>query len=448
MTHKRDNYQFLTQAPVHKVILTMALPTIASMLVTNFYNMADTFFVSKINVQCTAAVGIVFSMMSVIQAIGFFFGHGSGNYISRKLGARKIEEARTMSATGFTYSFSFGLLLAIAGHIWLDELAMWLGSTPTILPYSKEYLSIVLIGAPFMTSSLTMNNQMRFQGNASYAMYGILLGAVMNIALDPLLIFAFDLGIRGAAWATVASQVSSFLVLLYMTRKNGGIRIDLRNYSHKLSYVKEIFFGGTPSLSRQGLAAISTTALNLSAGAYGDAAIAGMSIVNRYCFLIFAIMVGLGQGFQPLCGFCYGAKLYGRVKDGFTYCVKIATLFLAACALLSFGFSHSIISMFRDDADVVAIGSSALRWQSVTFILLPLITMTNMMMQTTRKPVRANIAAAARSGLFFIPLIFILPHHWGLLGVEMCQAVSDCLSFLVCAPIAWSAFRDMGVTRH
>lgn len=448
MTHKRDNYQFLTQAPVHKVILTMALPTIASMLVTNFYNMADTFFVSKINVQCTAAVGIVFSMMSVIQAIGFFFGHGSGNYISRKLGARKIEEARTMSATGFTYSFSFGLLLAIAGHIWLDELAMWLGSTSTILPYSKEYLSIVLIGAPFMTSSLTMNNQMRFQGNASYAMYGILLGAVMNIALDPLLIFAFDLGIRGAAWATVASQVSSFLVLLYMTRKNGGIRIDLRNYSHKLSYVKEIFFGGTPSLSRQGLAAISTTALNLSAGAYGDAAIAGMSIVNRYCFLIFAIMVGLGQGFQPLCGFCYGAKLYGRVKDGFTYCVKIATLFLAACALLSFGFSHSIISMFRDDADVVAIGSSALRWQSVTFILLPLITMTNMMMQTTRKPVRANIAAAARSGLFFIPLIFILPHHWGLLGVEMCQAVSDCLSFLVCAPIAWSAFRDMGVTRH
>lgn len=448
MTHKRDNYQFLTQAPVHKVILTMALPTIASMLVTNFYNMADTFFVSKINVQCTAAVGIVFSMMSVIQAIGFFFGHGSGNYISRKLGARKMEEARTMSATGFTYSFCFGLLLAIAGHIWLDELAMWLGSTPTILPYSKEYLSIVLMGAPFMTSSLTMNNQMRFQGNATYAMYGILLGAVMNIALDPVLIFGFDLGISGAAWATVASQVSSFLVLLYMTRKNGGIRIDLRNCSRKLSYVKEIFFGGTPSLSRQGLAALSTTALNLSAGAYGDAAIAGMSIVNRYCFLIFAIMVGLGQGFQPLCGFCYGAKLYGRVKEGFFYCVKIGTLFLAVCALLSFGFSHSIIALFRDDADVVAVGASALRWQSVTFILLPVITMTNMMMQTTRKPVRANIAAAARSGLFFIPLIFILPHHLGLLGVEMCQAVSDLLSFCVCAPIAWSAFRDMGLARH
>lgn len=443
MKTKRDNYKFLTQAPVHKVILTMALPTIISMLVTSLYNMADTFFVSKINTQCTAAVGIVFSVMSVIQAIGFFFGHGSGNYISRKLGARQTGDARTMSATGFAYSLSFGLMLAIIGHIWLTPLATILGSTPTILPYTKQYLGIVLLGAPFMTASLTMNNQMRFQGNAAYAMYGILTGALINLLLDPLLIFGFALGIAGAAWATVLSQMCSFIVLFYMTRQNGGISINLRHYSPRLSFVKEIIFGGTPSLSRQGLAAFSTAALNVAAGVYGDAAIAGMSIVTRICFFIFAVIIGLGQGFQPLCGFCYGAKLYSRVKEGFFYCIKMGSIFLALCAIVGFCFAHQIVAAFRHDPEVVAVGAAALRWQMATFVLLPTIGLTNMLMQTIRKPIRANIVAAARSGLFFIPLIFILPHFLGLLGVEMCQAISDVLSFAVCLPIAWSAFRDM-----
>ena len=443
MKAKRDNYKFLTQAPVHKVILTMALPTIISMLVTSLYNMADTFFVSKINTQCTAAVGIVFSVMSVIQAIGFFFGHGSGNYISRKLGARQTGDARTMSATGFAYSLSFGLMLAIIGHIWLTPLATILGSTPTILPYTKQYLGIVLLGAPFMTASLTMNNQMRFQGNAAYAMYGILTGALINLLLDPLLIFGFALGIAGAAWATVLSQMCSFIVLFYMTRQNGGISINLRHYSPRLSFVKEIIFGGTPSLSRQGLAAFSTAALNVAAGVYGDAAIAGMSIVTRICFFIFAVIIGLGQGFQPLCGFCYGAKLYSRVKEGFFYCIKMGSIFLAFCAIVGFCFAHQIVAAFRHDPEVVAVGVAALRWQMTTFVLLPTIGLTNMLMQTIRKPIRANIVAAARSGLFFIPLIFILPHFLGLLGVEMCQAISDVLSFAVCLPIAWSAFRDM-----
>lgn len=445
MKAKRDNYLFLTQAPVHKVILTMALPTIVSMLVTSFYNMADTFFVSKINTQCTAAVGIVFSVMSVVQAIGFFFGHGSGNFMARKLGARETHVARVMSATGFVYSLLFGTLLAIAGHVWLTDLALLLGSTSTILPYTKEYLGIVLLGAPFMTASLTMNNQMRFQGNAAYAMCGVLTGAVLNVLLDPLLIFCFGLGISGAAWATVLSQICAFFVLLYMTRQNGGIRIDVRQFSSSLVLVEEIVFGGTPSLSRQGLAALSTTALNVAAGAYGDAAIAGMSIVTRFCFFIFAAIIGLGQGFQPLCGFCYGARLYGRVKEGFFYCIKIGTVFLAVCAVVGFCFAPHIIALFRHDAEVVAIGSSALRWQMLTFVLLPTIGLTNMLMQAIRKPVRANIVAAARSGLFFIPLIFILPCFLGLKGVEMCQAVSDVLSFAVCVPIAWSAFREMGL---
>ena len=284
---------------------------------------------------------------------------------------------------------------------------------------------------------------MRFQGNAAYAMYGILTGAVMNVALDALLIFGFGMGIAGAAWATVISQGCSFGILLYMTRKNGGIRINLRHFTPKLSYVKEIIFGGTPSLSRQGLAAISTIALNLSAGVYGDAAIAGMSIVTRFCFFIFAIIIGLGQGFQPLCGFCYGAKLYARVKEGFTYCIKIGTCFLAVCAIAGFAFAPDIVAMFRHDPEVVAVGSAAMRWQMVTFVLLPTIGLTNMLMQTIRKPIRANLVAAARSGLFFIPLVIVLPRYFGLMGVEMCQACSDVCSFAICVPIAWTAFGEM-----
>ncbi len=440
---KRDNFTFLTQAPVHRVVLTMAVPTILSMLVTSFYNMADTYFVSKINTQCTAAVGVVFSMMSAIQATGFFFGHGSGNYISRKLGARETSDARAMAATGFVYSFLFGALIALIGHLFLTKMAIWLGSTPTILPYTKEYLGTVLLGTPFMTTSLTLNNQMRLQGNAAYAMYGIFTGAVLNVLLDPLLIFVLNMGISGAAWATVISQMCSFGILLYMTRKNGGIRIQLRHFSPRLSLVKEIIFGGTPSLSRQGLAAFSTVALNVAAGAYGDAAIAGMSIVTRFCFFIFAIIIGLGQGFQPLCGFCYGAKLYARVKEGYLFCIRLGSAFLFCCAVLGTIFSEQIVSFFRHDPEVVAVGVSALRWQMLTFILLPTIGLTNMLMQTTRKPIRANIAAAARSGLFFIPLVLILPHFFGLQGVEMCQAVSDVCSFAVCVPIAMSAFREM-----
>ncbi len=440
---KRDNFTFLTQAPVHRVVLTMAVPTILSMLVTSFYNMADTYFVSKINTQCTAAVGVVFSVMSAIQATGFFFGHGSGNYISRKLGARETSDARAMAATGFVYSFLFGALIALIGHLFLTKMAIWLGSTPTILPYTKEYLGTVLLGTPFMTTSLTLNNQMRLQGNAAYAMYGIFTGAVLNVLLDPLLIFVLNMGISGAAWATVISQMCSFGILLYMTRKNGGIRIQLRHLSPRLSLVKEIIFGGTPSLSRQGLAAFSTVALNVAAGAYGDAAIAGMSIVTRFCFFIFAIIIGLGQGFQPLCGFCYGAKLYARVKEGYLFCIRLGSAFLFCCAVLGTIFSEQIVSFFRHDPEVVAVGVSALRWQMLTFILLPTIGLTNMLMQTTRKPIRANIAAAARSGLFFIPLVLILPHFFGLQGVEMCQAVSDVCSFAVCVPIAMSAFREM-----
>lgn len=443
MKKTRDNYTFLTEAPVHKVVFTMAIPTIISMLSTSMYNLADTYFVGSINTQSVAAVGISFAMMAVIQAVGFFYGHGAGNYISRKLGAKEEENARKMAATGFVLSFLTGLVIAILGQLFLTPLCLTLGSTPTILPYTERYLGIILLGAPFMTTSLTLNNMMRFQGNTMYAMKGIMSGVLLNLILAPLLILYFELGITGAAIATLISQCFGCCILFWMTHKGQNIRIHLRNFTPSKTFAKEIIFGGTPSLSRQGLGSIATLVLNVAAGAYGDAAIAGMSIVTRISFFTYAVVIGLGQGFQPLCGFCYGAKLYNRVKEAYYYCIKCGTIFLAICAVIGFIFSEPIIELFRDDAKVIEVGAMALKWQVISFPLVATIVLTNMLMQTIRKPIRANIVASARSGLFFIPLIFILPHFFGLLGVEMCQAWADFCSFAVAIPIAWSAFRDM-----
>ncbi len=437
-----DNYTFLTQAPVHRVIVTMAIPTIISMLVTGLYNIADTFFVGKIDTQATAAVGIVFSLMFFVQAMGFFFGHGSGNYISRELGARRHENAVKMASTGFFSSFFFGLVILVLGEIFLTPLSLMLGSTATILPYTEDYMQVILLGAPFLTSSLTLNNQMRLQGNANFAMYGIVTGAILNVLLDPFFIFTCGLGVSGAAWATVVGQLVSFVILFFMARRGENIAIRFRNFSPSIQRYKEIFYGGSPSMMRQGLACVATMSLNFAAGAYGDSAIAAMSIVSRIAMLSFAVVIGLGQGFQPVCGFCYGAGLYDRLKEAYKFTVTIGTFFLIVLAIIGWVISGTLIGVFRDDPEVIAIGIVALRWQLCVFPVNALILASNMLAQTCRKPWRANILAAARQGLFFIPLIFILPSYFGLLGVEMCQAVSDVLSFTLTVPIVIYTFRE------
>ncbi len=440
----KDNYHLLTTAPVPKLIATLAVPTIISMLVTSFYNLADTYFVGKIDTQSTAAIGVAFPAMFLIHATGFFFGHGSGNYISRKLGAQERENAEKMAATGFFLALIVGAVVTILGLIFLTPMSVALGSTPTILPYTERYMRIILLGAPFMAASLVMNSQMRFQGNASYAMIGIVSGAVVNVALDPVLIFVCDLGVTGAGLATITSQMCSFILLLYMGRRGGNIRIRFRNFTPTLAFAKEIISGGTPSLARQGLGSVSTILLNVAAGAYGDAAIAGMSIVSRISMFINAFFIGFGQGFQPVCGFNYGAKLYARVRQGFWFSVRVGFIFLLCCALAGMGYAEEIVSLFRkSDPDVIMVGAAALRWQFITYPLTAWIVMSNMMLQTIRKPIRATLLSSARQGLFFIPLIFILPHFLGLMGVEMCQATADFLSFLLAIPLTCGVLAEM-----
>lgn len=438
-----DNFKFLTTAPERKVILTMALPTIVSMLVTSIYNIVDTFYVGQISTQATAAVGVAFPIMSIIQAIGFFFGQGSGTFISRSLGARQPREAGQMAATAFFQSLAFGTLLAILGWTFLEPLCILLGSTPTILEDTKSFLGLILIGAPFITASMTLNNQLRFQGNASLAMIGVVSGAVLDVILVPIFAFGLGMGVGGAAVGTVIGQFIGFVLLLAMTFRGGNIRIVIENFTPSRHILLEIFKGGTPSLSRQGLASLATLLLNVAAGAYGDAAIAGMSIVSRISFVVFSIIIGLGQGFQPLCGFCYGAGLYKRVRRGYWFCVKSGIAFLLLVCIPGFIFAGDIVDLLRHDSEVVSVGMAALRWQILTYPIACIITISNMTLQTSGRSLAANLVAALRNGIFFIPLILGLPHLMGLKGVEVCQSIADVLSVSICIPVMFKYFQSI-----
>lgn len=441
---RQQKFDRMTKTPIPRLIGELAVPTIISMLVTSFYNMADTFFVGKINTSATAAVGIVFPLMAMIQAFGFFCGHGSGNYISRQLGAHNFEDASKMSATGFVTAFVLGLGILVVGFLFTDPLLHIMGSTETILPYARSYMRIILIGAPYMTASLVLNNQLRFQGSAFYSMIGITTGAVLNIGLDPLFIFVLDMGVAGAALATIISQFVSFCLLIAGTFRGGNLRLNLRDFSPSLKYYQNIVKGGAPSLFRQGLGSFATVCLNLMAGPYGDAAIAAMSIVTRISQFAASVVIGFGQGFQPVCGFNYGAKLFKRVQEGFWFCVKFCTSVLLVAAVCGWIFSPNLIGVFlKTDPLVIEYGSQALRLQALTFPLVGWITIANMMLQTIGKTMKASLLAMSRQFLFFVPVILTLPGFLGILGVQLSQPIADLCSFLLAVPLSISVLREM-----
>ena len=446
---QEEKYKTMTEKPVSSLICRLAVPTIISMLVTSFYNMADTFFVARIGTSATAAVGVSFALMAIIQAFGFFCGHGSGNYISRKMGQHRFDEAQQMAATGFFTALALGTVIFLLGEILIDPLCRILGATETILPYARQYLRLILIGAPYMTASLVLNNQLRFQGSAFYAMVGIASGAVLNIALDPLFIFVFDMGVSGAALATIISQFVGFVLLLKSTTQGGNLRIRLRNVTFSKYYYSQIINGGMPSLCRQGLGSVATICLNLMAGPYGDAAIAAMSVVGRVMNLAASVVTGFGQGFQPVCGFNYGAFLYDRVKEGFWFCVKVATVILIMLSAAGYLLAPQVIQLFsKNDPQVIAIGTQALRWQCLTFPLCGWITICNMMLQTIGKSFRASLLAMSRQGLFFIPAVLLLPALIGIQGVEIAQPIADVCSFVLAIPLQLSVLHEMTVKQR
>lgn len=445
-----EKYRQMIETPVYQLIPRLAVPTIISMLVTSLYNMADTFFVGRIGTSASGAVGVMFSAMAMIQAIGFTLGMGSGNYISRSLGNRDEETAGRSAATAFFTAVVIGVLITVFGLMFSGQLVYMLGATDTIAPYAQDYARYILIAAPFMLSSFVLNNILRAQGNAVFAMVGITFGGVLNMILDPLLIFGFDMGISGAAIATMLSQMISFGILLYQcNRQTGCISIKISLFTPTLRMYGEILHAGLPSFCRQGLASVAVVVLNFAAGGYGDAAIAAMSIVSRFMMFINSGLIGFGQGFQPVCGFNFGAKRYDRVLEAFWFCVKIAVVMLTSFGIAAFALSGSIINVFRrGDEEVIRIGTTALRLQLLTMPFQAWVTMVNMLTQSIGYGFRASLVAMGRQGLFLIPALFLLPQMTGLLGIQLAQPVADMLTFVLAVIVAAGVLKELGELRR
>ena len=437
-------YKEMTETSVEKLILRLSVPTIISMLVTNIYNMADTFFVGKLGTSASAAIGIVFSLMTINQALGFMCGHGCGSNISRKLGNKQGDAAIKFASTGFFMSLFLGVLIMIIGIIFMEPLLRIMGSTDTIMPYAKSYGICILLSAPFMTGSCVLNNVLRYEGKASLAMVGLTLGGVLNIIGDPIFIFVLNMGTLGAGISTAVSQVISFFVLLLMFGGDRTVsRLRFSAISWDIKDILNILYTGLPSLIRQGMMSVSTMVLNYMSMPYGDAAIAAMSIVSRVCNFIFAIALGISQGFQPVSAFNFGAKKFKRVKRAFTFCCGLSMIILGILSVLSLIFSGHIIGLFRDDADVIGVGTFALRAQCIVLFVSPITLAASMMFQGAGENLASSIASFLRSGITFIPMVAILPRFFGIYGIQLAQPVADVISFVVVMPLIVRFFKKI-----
>lgn len=445
-----EQFKKLTETKISRLIPSLAVPTVISMMVAMIYNAADTFFVSKISIPASGATGIVFTLMGIIQACGFTFGHGAGSVIARRLGAKNYSAAKKYCSTAFFDALFIGILIMVFGLIKIEPFMKFIGSTDTILPYSIDYGKYILIAAPAFTTSCVMNNILRYEGMASRAMVGLATGGILNMVIDPVLIFGFKLGISGAGIATAVSQYISMGILLYMFLSGKSqSKISIKYFTLSPRVTWKIISTGVPSFARQSLNSISTMLLNKTAAPYGDACIAAMSIVAKCSMMIFSIGVGIGQGFQPVCSFNYGAKKYKRVRKSILFTLKFNTIVCTAVSTLMFIFAPKIISLFRPEEIIITIGTDALRYVCVAMVFLPTVMVANMCFQSIGKTGRAFFLACSQNGLFYIPLIFILNSLFNIKGIELAQPCAYILAACVSAPFLFSfshSLKDRDIT--
>ncbi len=436
-------YKKMLEDPIPKLITSLAVPTVLSQLITTIYNTADTYFVAQIGTSATAAVGVVFSLMSIIQAVGFGIGMGSNSLISRRLGSKNYKAANKYGNSAFAAAIIFGLCLMIFGLLGLEPLMKILGSTETILPYSMSYGRYILIGAPVMCSSFVLNNILKSEGHAFYSMWGLCAGGILNIILDPIFIFKFEMGIGGAALATILSQMVSFIILLSIFIRNKSIiKLNIKYISINASDYFLIFKIGFPTICRQMLGSVSSALLNIKASLYGDSAVGAITIANKIYMLVRNIILGIGQAFQPVAGYNYGAKNKKRVKEAFIFTSIVGTIICTIAAVIVGFKAPYIIGWFRkDDIEVIHIGTQTLYFACAVMPLMAYSTYVNQMYQCLGFSREATFLASLRQGICFIPIILILPEIIGLIGIQISQSVSDLLTFIISLPFQINFFK-------
>ena len=434
MTNADQHYVKMTETPVSKLILNLGIPTTISMLITNIYNMADTYFVGTLGESAQAATGVLFTVQAVMQGIAFMLGHGGGTFISRALADKNTDEATKYISSAFFVGGIIGLMIAAIGLTFLEPLVRFLGSTETILPHAKDYGFWVLLAAPFIICSLILNNGLRYEGKAFYAMFGLTAGGILNIFGDYVLVMKLGMGVYGAGLATAASQVVSFSILLIMYLKMAQSTIHIKAMSKDIKLYLTIVRVGLPSLIRQGLTSVTNGLLNNLTKPFGDAAIAAMSVVSRYSNFLMCVGLGMGQGFQPVASFNYQAKKYDRVKKGLVFTTTFGLVFIGSMSILSIVFAEPIISIFQKQEDVIRIGAAALRFTAIGMMFMPFSVPVNMLYQSIQQPTISSVLSLIRSGAVTIPLLLIGVPLLGLTGIQIAQPTADVIAGLISIP--------------
>lgn len=434
MTNADQHYTKMTETPVSKLILNLGIPTTISMLITNIYNMADTYFVGTAGESAQAATGVLFTVQAIMQGVAFMLGHGGGTFIARALADKNVKEATKYISSAFFAGGIIGLVITILGLTFLQPLVRFLGSTETILPHAMDYGFWILLAAPFIICSFILNNGLRYEGKAFYAMFGMTAGGILNILGDYILVMKLGLGVYGAGLATAVSQMVSFTILLVMYLKMAQSTISIKSVSKDFKLYLTIARVGLPSLIRQGLTSVTNGLLNNLTKPFGDAAIAAMSVVSRYSNFLMCVGLGMGQGFQPVASFNYQAKKYDRVKKGLLFTTAFGLVFIGAMSVISIIFAEPIISIFQKQEDVIRIGSVALRYTAVGMMFMPFSVPVNMLYQSIQQPTISSVLSLIRSGAVTIPMLLIGVPLLGLTGIQIAQPTADIVAGLISIP--------------
>lgn len=434
MTNADQHYIKMTETPVARLIMKLGIPTTISMLITSIYNMADTYFVGTLGPSAQAATGVLFTLQAIIQGVAFMLGQGSGTFISRELADKNTSKASMYVSSSFFVGGIIGLIIMVLGLLIRQPLVLFLGSTETILPHAKDYALWVLLSCPFVITSMILNNALRFEGRAFYAMFGLTAGGILNILGDYLLVIKWNMGVYGAGLATAVSQLISFIILYIMFRKMAQSRIDIKSVSHNWKTYLSICRVGFPSLIRQSMTSVTTGILNNLTKAFGDAAIAAMSVVSRYSMFLMCVGLGMGQGFQPVAAFNYRARKYDRVKKGLVFLIIYALILVGGFSIVTMMIPEQVIAIFQKKPEVIEVGSVALRYYAFGMIFMAFSVPVNMLYQSIQKPTISSVLSLIRAGAITIPLLLILVPTVGLTGIQIAQPIADVIAGIISIP--------------
>ena len=433
MNSQSKKMELLGSTSIPKALLAMGIPTMIGMLVNAFYNLVDAYFVGGLGESQMGAISVVYPLGQVVVGLGLLFGNGAASYISRLLGRGDKENADKVASTALYSSVSVGAVIIIISMVFLHPILKLLGATDSILPFAATYASIYIVSCIFNVFNVTMNNIVTSEGAAKTTMCALLTGAVLNIALDPLFIYVFDLGMAGAAIATAISQVVSTCVYLtYIFRKKSVFHFRVKDCTYTKETMSEIFKIGIPTLVFQILTSVSISLINNAAGDYGDSAIAGMGVVTRLISMGSLSVFGFIKGFQPIAGYSYGAKKFDRLREAIKTSILWSTAFCVIFGVILALFPTAIVSQFtKGDAEMIRIGAASLRANGISIMLFGFYTVYSSLFLALGKGREGFILGACRQGICFIPVILLLPIVWGLNGIMYAQPIADVLSAVI-----------------